>query len=113
MQIPSNSAHRPCTNLSSSPKFSEICAVSWTGHKVKANLMPKACDLGGLYWSRLQGFWQGNKLCKGYKWDIILIMQKVRDSDGTVADPRAEQHEEAHPGLHLTALETQNRTREK
>lgn len=50
-------------------------------------------------------------LIEGYKRDIFLIMQKVRDSDGTVADPRAEQHEEAHPGLHLTALETQKKTR--
>lgn len=28
MQMPRSSAHRPCTSRSSSPKFSEICAVS-------------------------------------------------------------------------------------
>lgn len=33
-------------------------------------------------------------------------MQKVCDSYWTVADPRAQQHEEAHPGLHFTALQS-------
>lgn len=66
--------------------------------------------MGGLDLSRAQGFWRGYELGEGYKWHIFLIVQKVRDSDGTVADPRAQQHEEAHSGLHLAALETQKRT---
>lgn len=73
MQIPSSSAHRPWTSLSSSPKFSEICAVSWTGHKVKVDLMTVSCDLRGLYAS-VQGFWHGCEPLEGYKWDIFLVM---------------------------------------
>ena len=33
--MPSSSAHRPCTSRSSSPRFSEICAVSCMSHRVK------------------------------------------------------------------------------
>lgn len=35
MQMPRSSAHRPCTSLSSSPRFSEIWAVSCSSHRVK------------------------------------------------------------------------------
>lgn len=38
MQMPRSSAHRPCTSRSSSPKFSEICAVSCRSHCVKDSL---------------------------------------------------------------------------
>lgn len=46
------------------------------------------------------------KLIQGYKGNIFLIVQKVCDSYRTVADPCAQQHEEAHPGLHFTALQS-------
>lgn len=44
---------------------------------------------------------------KGYEWNIILIVKEVCDSNRTVADPRAEQHEKAHSGLYFTALQRQ------
>lgn len=69
MQIPSSSAHRPWTSLSSSPKFSEICAVSWTGHKVKADLMTVSCDLRGLHAS-VQGV-------------LALAASFLKDTNGT------------------------------
>lgn len=42
---------------------------------------------------------------EGYKGNIILVVQEVRDSNGTVADPCAQQHQEAHPGLNFAALQ--------
>lgn len=48
----------------------------------------------------------GYKLLQGYERNIFLIVQKVCDSYRTVADPRAQQHEEAYPGLHFTALQS-------
>lgn len=42
---------------------------------------------------------------EGYEGNIILVVQEVCDSDGTVADPRAEQHEKSHSGLYFAALQ--------
>lgn len=45
-------------------------------------------------------------LFEGYKRNIFLIVEKVCDCYGTVADPCAQEHEEPHPGLHFTALQS-------
>lgn len=51
-------------------------------------------------------------LARGYKRNVFLIVEKVCDGNRTVADPRTQQHEEAHPRLHFTALwKTTNRNR--
>lgn len=42
---------------------------------------------------------------QGYKRNIFLIVEKVCDGYGAVADPCAQEHEESNPGLHFTALE--------
>lgn len=47
---------------------------------------------------------------EGYKGNIVLIVQEVHDSYWTVADPGAEQHEEADLRLHPTALYTETKT---
>ncbi len=47
---------------------------------------------------------------EGYKRNIVLIVQEVHDSNWTVADPGAEQHEEADLRLHPTALYTETKT---
>lgn len=47
---------------------------------------------------------------EGYKGNIVLIVQEVHDSNWTVADPGAEQHEEADLRLHPTALYTETKT---
>lgn len=54
---------------------------------------------------------QSSKLIQGYKGNIFLIVQKVCDSYRTVADPCAQQHEEANPGLHFTALQSTNESK--
>ena len=41
---------------------------------------------------------------QGYEGHVLLVVEEVCDGDGTVADPRAQEHEQAHPGLHLAAL---------
>lgn len=47
---------------------------------------------------------------KGYKGNVVLIVQEVHDSDWTVANPGAEQHEETDLRLHPTALYTEKKT---
>jgi len=46
---------------------------------------------------------------KGYKGNIVLIVQEVHDSDRTVTNPGAEQHEETDLRLHPTALNTEKK----
>lgn len=46
---------------------------------------------------------------KGYKGNVVLIVQEVHDSDWTVANPGAEQHEETDLRLHPTALYTEKK----
>lgn len=43
---------------------------------------------------------------QGYKRNVFLIVEKVCDGYGAVADPRAQEHEESNPGLHFTALQS-------
>lgn len=50
-------------------------------------------------------------LSEGYKGNIVLIVQKVHDSDWTVTNPGAEQHEETDLRLHPTALYTEENTK--
>lgn len=43
---------------------------------------------------------------QGYKRNVFLIVEKVCDCYGAVADPCAQEHEESNPGLHFTALQS-------
>jgi len=41
---------------------------------------------------------------QGYKGHVGWVVQEVRDSNGAIAEPRAEQHQQSNPGLHFAAL---------
>lgn len=180
MQIPSRRAQRPCTSLSSSPRFSEIWPVSYRASGVKGHsnigdlmatrpfsrqfsitqctgayigihcvalislILLATQDIGpqelpcnnvcniqhypvcgertqrGVGYrtdctNRLTAIWvKGSAIEQwcgaswfvegGYEGDVLLVVQEVCDSDGTVTDPGTQQHEETDPRLHFTAL---------
>lgn len=68
-----------------------ICPPEHTKHQISSTVITSIIQIIIVY-SQSVAVMEAHKLIQGYKWNIFLIVEKVCDSNGTVADPCAQQH---------------------